>query len=124
MLNSLSKNRGFTLTEVLIGLIILAVSVLAIAGMQIASITGNAFSQNLTQASILAQNRMEFLRGLDFATNAIFQANGSYSDVTDGIFQGNYQVTRTGGYATITYTVTWAEKGTTRSVTFSTIKSR
>jgi len=121
---SLSKNRGFTLTEVLIGLIILAVSVLAIAGMQIASITGNAFSQNLTQASILAQNRMEFLRSLDFATNAVFQANGSYSDVKDGIFQGNYQVTRTGGHATIAYTVTWAEKGTTRSVTFSTIKSR
>ena len=124
MLNSLSKNRGFTLTEVLIGLILLAVSVLAIAGMQVASITGNAFSQNLTQASILAQNRIEFLRGLDFATNAIFQANGSYNDVNDGIFQGSYQVTRTGGYATVTYTVTWAEKGATRSVTFSTIKSR
>jgi prepilin-type N-terminal cleavage/methylation domain-containing protein len=124
MLISLSKNHGFTLTEVLIGLIIFAVSVLAIAGMQIASITGNAFSQNLTQASILAQNRMEFIRGLDFSTNAIFQANGNYSDVTDGIFQGNYQVTLTGGYATITYTVTWTEKGATRSVIFSTIKSR
>jgi prepilin-type N-terminal cleavage/methylation domain-containing protein len=124
MLSRLMEKRGFTLIEVMIGMIILAVAVLAIAGMQIASITGNAFSQNLTQASILAQNRMEVLRSLDFETDPIFQANGSYDDVKDGIFQGRYQVTRAGSYATITYTVTWAEKGMDRSVTLSMIRSR
>ena len=124
MLNRLTGKRGFTMIEVLIGIIILAVAVLAIAGMQIASITGNAFSQNLTQASVLAQNRMEFLKSLDFATDPIFQANGSYNDVNDGIFQGRYQVTRAASYATITYTVTWAEKGVDRSVTFSMIRAR
>jgi len=117
------EKRGFTLIEVMIVMIILSVAILAIAGMQIESITGNAFSQNLTQASILAQNRMEFLKSLDFATDPIFQANGSYNDVNNGIFQGKYQVTLTGGYATIAYTVTWAEKGVGRSVTFSMIRS-
>ncbi len=124
MLNRPTDKRGFTLIEVLIGIIILSVAVLAIAGMQIASITGNAFSRDLTQASILAQNRLEVLRSLDFETNPIFQANGNYEDVKDGIFQGSYQVTRTGNFVTITYTVTWAEKGIGRNLTFSMIKAR
>ena len=119
----IQNRQGFTLTEVLLGLVMLAFSVLAVAGMQVASIKGNAFSQNLTQASVLAQNRMETLRSLDF-TNALFNANGDYNDIQDGIFQGRYQIVRVGGYVTIRYTVTWPDKGNTRSVAFSTIKSR
>jgi type IV pilus assembly protein PilV len=56
--------RGFTLIEMLIGLVLLAIGLLAIAGMQIKSVKGNSFSNNLTQASILAQDRLEGLRQL------------------------------------------------------------
>ena len=36
--------KGFTLIEMLIGLVLLAIGLLAIAGMQITSVRGNFFS--------------------------------------------------------------------------------
>jgi len=56
------NKKGFTLIEVLVGLVLLAIGLLAIAGMQITSVRGNFFSSNMTQASILAQDCLETLR--------------------------------------------------------------
>ena len=52
--------------EVLIGLVLLAIGLLAIAGMQITSVRGNFFSSNLSEASVLAQDRLEELRNRPF----------------------------------------------------------
>ena len=115
--------KGFTLTEVLVGLVILAVGVLAIGGLQIASIRGTSFGNSLREASVLAQNRMEFLKSLDLSTATELQT-GDHEDITSGIFQGRYSVVNNGSFATIRYTVQWVEKNTTHRITFSTIKSR
>ena len=72
------NRKGFTLIEVLIGLIILAIGPSAIAGMQITSIRGNFFSSNLMQVSYVAQDRLEFLDNLPF-DSAQLQA-GNYND--------------------------------------------
>jgi prepilin-type N-terminal cleavage/methylation domain-containing protein len=121
----LARENGFTLTEVLVGLVILAVGVLAIVGLQIASIRGTFFSNNLRQASVLAQNRLEFLKSLSFAGAPELTA-GDHPDVTSGIFQGEYsvQTNGTGAFATIRYTVRWVEKNVSHNISFSTIKSR
>ena len=58
------KGRGFSLIEVLIGLSILAIALLAIAGMQITSIQGNAFSSGMMQASVFGQDGLEILKSL------------------------------------------------------------
>jgi type IV pilus assembly protein PilV len=50
------KQRGFSLIEVLIGLIFLAIGLLAMAGLQTTSIRGNSFSNNLMQATYAAQD--------------------------------------------------------------------
>lgn len=123
MIRFLHREKGFTLTEVLVGLVILAVGVLAIAGLQIASIRGTSFSNDLRQASVLAQNRLEFLKSLSLAS-APELSGGDHVDVTSGIFQGKYTATNNGTFATIQYTVQWMEKNTTHSISFSTIKSR
>lgn len=117
------RQKGFTLTEVLVGLVILAVGILAIAGLQIASIRGTSFGNNLRQASVLAQERMEFLKSLDLSKAPELQS-GDHEDVTRGIFQGRYTAVNNGTFATIRYTVQWVERNTNHRVTFSTIKSR
>ena len=119
------EEKGFTLTEVLIGLIILAIGILAIAGMQITSIRGISFSNNLTQGSVIAQDRLEFLKGLSL--NDARLDTGTYPDPPDiGIFARSYQATRNANpnYVNIIYTVSWLEKGVTHTVSFRTIKGR
>lgn len=122
-MNKLFRKRGFTLLEVLIGLIILAIGILAITGMQIASIKGTSFSNNLTQASVLAQERLEFLKGLPLNDSRL--NTGVYTnDINLGIFSGSYRTERSSNFVTIRYTVSWMENGVPHSVSFSTIKSR
>lgn len=62
------SDRGFTITEAVIGLLILAFGFLAIGGLQITSTKVNHFSSNLTQATILAQDRLEAMRNLPFSS--------------------------------------------------------
>src|SRR4030065_945765 len=58
------NQKGFSLLEILIGLVILAIGILAITGMQITSMRGNFFSDNIMQASILGQDRLEELKAI------------------------------------------------------------
>jgi len=54
------KKEGFTLVEVLIGLILLAVDLLAIVNLQVTSVRGKFFNKNLIQATYIAQEGLEF----------------------------------------------------------------
>ncbi|MCJ7663966.1 MAG: type IV pilus modification protein PilV [Desulfobacterales bacterium] len=58
----LRDQRGFTLLEVMIALVILAVGLLGLASLQIMAIKGNSYGQQMTVASTLAQNQLEQLR--------------------------------------------------------------
>lgn len=119
--------KGFTLIEILVSLILLAVGLLAIAGMHVTSIRGNFFSQHLTQATYIAQDRLEFLDTVAYDATAL-QA-GIYDDGirqipgSDIVFHRSYTVTINGDLKTITYTVTWNE-GVPRTISFSTIRTQ
>jgi len=105
-------------------MIILAIGILAIAGMQITSIRGTSFSNSLSQASVLAQNRLEFLKGLPLGDNRL-DTNNYPNDIIAGAFTGSYQATRIAlNHVQIVYTVSWVEKGIPHSVSFRTIKAR
>ena len=60
------KQSGFTLIEVMIALVILAAGILALATMQIVSIRSNAFSSEMTYATMMAQSRLEAIRNMDY----------------------------------------------------------
>ena len=118
----MNKNKnGFTLIEVLVGLVILAIGLLAIAGMQITSVRGNFFSSNLTQASILAQDRLETLRNLPSLTV------GSYNDGLMGtppIFTRSYNVSVVPGTTimlSIVVTVSWRDTSN-HTISFTTVR--
>lgn len=102
------NSKGFSLIEVLIGLIILAIGLLAIAGMQITAIRGNDFSKNLTQATVLAQDRMEILKNRPFTHSDLNQGTYLEGVITNTIFTRSYVVTNLGStMKMITVTVTW-----------------
>jgi prepilin-type N-terminal cleavage/methylation domain-containing protein len=119
------EKKGFTLIEVLISLIILSIGILAVAGMQITSIRGTAFSNNLMQASVIAQERLEFLKSLPL--NDVSLDTGDHNDPPDvGIFKKGYRADRnlSPNYVQITYTVSWVEKDVPHSLSYRTIKAR
>lgn len=51
--------EGFTMLEVLIGLIILSVGLLGLAAMQITFLRGNSFSIKMTEATSIVRNKIE-----------------------------------------------------------------
>jgi prepilin-type N-terminal cleavage/methylation domain-containing protein len=63
----MKQKSGFTLIEVMIALTVLAAGLLALATMQIVSIRSNAFSTEMTYATMLAQSQFEQLRNMDYA---------------------------------------------------------
>ncbi len=115
------NKKGFSLIEVLIGLVLLAIGLLAIAGMQITAVRGNFFSHYLTQASYVGQDRLEFLDNTPIDSPQL-QA-GNYNDgtvtISGIVFNRSYTVAINGDFRTITYNVSWND-GANRSISFST----
>ena len=118
------NKKGFSLIEVLIGLVLLAIGLLAIAGMQITAVRGNFFSHYLTQASYVGQDRLELLNNMPVGS-AELQA-GNHNDGTTTIsgivFNRSYAVVVNGDTRMITYTVWWND-GISRTISFATIRS-
>jgi len=109
---------------VLIGLVFLAIGILALTGLHVASVRGNFNSHHLMQATYVAQDRLEFLEAQPMSSG-LMQA-GTYGDgtvVVSGVtFNRSYTVSVNGNLRTINYTVQW-NSGTNHSITFSTIRS-
>jgi type IV pilus modification protein PilV len=64
----LKENRGFTLLEVIIAISILTFGILAVGAMQGAALRGNNFAYGRTSASTLAQDALEDLMALPYAS--------------------------------------------------------
>jgi len=60
-----SSEQGFSLVEVLVAILLLTVGLLALAKMQTGAVASNAFGNELTQATFLAQDKLEELRLLN-----------------------------------------------------------
>ncbi len=60
-------NRGYSLIELLIAITILAVGLLAVAGLQTTAIKGNVHAITITEATSLAEDRIEAIRNMDYA---------------------------------------------------------
>ncbi len=118
------NKKGYSLIEVVIGLAILAVAILGIMGMQIASVRGNAFSRYMTQATYAAQDGLEMLDRLPLTNSALDPANSPFNDppvdIAGIVFNRSYTVaTDANNNRIINYTVTWND-GVNRRITLST----
>ncbi len=80
-MRSLYDNSGLTLLEVLIAMVILAIGSLAVAGLTVGIIRGNLFSNKLTTAMTLAQDKMEGIKRLGYANAGTAQGTENYKTI-------------------------------------------
>jgi prepilin-type N-terminal cleavage/methylation domain-containing protein len=96
-----SGEKGFTLIELLIALVIFSIGIVGAARLQIAAVSGNAYSMQLTQAISVAQNQAERLQDIDFTV----------AGVTDNVRDPLETLGTTTGTAVtlnnVTYTPSW-----------------
>ena len=64
----ISTEEGFTLIEIMIALVILSVGLVALAGLQVSAIKGNAFSKRMTTAVSIANEKLEKLKNSSYAS--------------------------------------------------------
>jgi len=135
--------RGMTLLEVMIAMVILAVGLLGISGMQVAAIRGNSSGFKSTIAVSLADDRIAQLE--DLGSTAVGFADLQLSIGThdagsipaeDALIVGNMQYDRSytvtayqpstdpanpiAGLRMVTYTVSWNENNRPHSATLTT----
>jgi prepilin-type N-terminal cleavage/methylation domain-containing protein len=119
-------NKGFSLIEVLVAIAIFAVGVLAVAKMQYWNTRNNTTGNITTQATMLAREKIEELKSLDFAeadldfgnhddANNPIDENGN----TGGIYTREWDVSDPGigsNARQIQVTVSWTRHGQTRDI--------
>jgi len=123
----IKKDKGFTLLEVLIAILILSVGLLGMASLTVAIINGNKFSNDLTTATTLAQDKMEDVRRLGYSgTPATDDTDPeAYGTITD--YAQYKRITDTDvdapatGMKTITVTAYWQDAIREHSVELKTI---
>ena len=113
----LKDQKGFTLLELLIALVILAIGLLGLAGLHISAITGNVSGFKLSTASAVAQEQIEELKALDPSDADL--GTGDHDDgnvvVQNITYNRSYNIqddTPVSGTSTILYTVSWIEPRT------------
>lgn len=63
----ITNNKGLTLIEVLVAIVILSIGLLGVAMMQYVAIGGNAFGREMQIATELGQERLEIIKSQNYA---------------------------------------------------------
>ncbi|MDY6989205.1 MAG: prepilin-type N-terminal cleavage/methylation domain-containing protein [Thermodesulfobacteriota bacterium] len=106
-------NRGFTLLEILVAMIVLSIGLLGMAGLTTGIMRGNLRSIRMTTAMTLAQQKMETMRGLGHSGTPMMD-NTTTEDYNSIANHGAYKrvtsievATPAAGMKTVTVTVFW-----------------
>jgi type IV pilus assembly protein PilV len=118
---SIGPNAGFTLVESMITLAILSVGLLALAGLQITTLRGNALSRRMTTAVSIAEQRTEQLKNTPYTD---IQAEVA-TQVTASNLHFTRQVTVTNGplpnTKSVSVLVSWQDQSKTHTFPIATI---
>ena len=111
----LNKQKGFTLIEILIALVILSISLLGLASLMAMTTKNNSFGSHVTEAVTIAQDKLEEFR-------AVRSQAPPLGDIPDGPGQDqktgstginyarNWNVVTNGSLRTITVTISWNDR--------------
>jgi type IV pilus assembly protein PilV len=127
---------GFTLLEVIIAISVLTIGLLAVASMQIAAIRGNDNASHITEATTLAQDRLEKLLAMTYTDAQILDGNPAvgtpttYTVATPPGFTGynlSYSVDVNNPVLNaklISVTISWQYKGAPKQTVLTCVKTR
>ena len=93
LVHILNRDSGFTLIEVSVAIVVLALALLAMAGMQAIALRGNSFANQISQGGSIAEDIVESLMVLDFN-------DPSFNDTTPvGLFTTYHDTNPPAGYS-------------------------
>jgi type IV pilus assembly protein PilV len=115
--NYANNEKGFSLLEVLISIVVLSIGLLGVANMQVVAIRINDNANRLTQATTITQDKVEELMALPFDTLT------SNEDTNEG-YAVQWQVDdNADGTKTINVNTTWVNSGAPKSFSLSAVRS-
>jgi prepilin-type N-terminal cleavage/methylation domain-containing protein len=124
--NTIKKDNGFSLIELLIAMSVMALGMLAAASLQYSAVRNNTTGNTSTQATMLAKATLEMLKSQDIDSAAL--AVGDYADSTrvdasgnpGGIYNRNWRIDPLGATSRrISVKVEWTKFGSTRRIIVS-----
>ena len=130
--NIVKNQKGFTLVEVLLSVIILSTGLLLIAELQLTGVNGNKNSKDMSSAVILAESKIEELKESGFSS----LIDGNFpvgtiipvdpSGASGGIFTRRWTIRpykSSSSMKHVVVNVTWADKGRSHSISLDTVLS-
>ena len=104
------KQKGFTLIEVTITLVILSVSLLGLAALMGTTIRNTSNGAHMTEATIFAQDKLEELKASGWES----LSDGTYTDHLQGStgvhYARRWMAATDGHLKTVTVSVTWIDR--------------
>ena len=122
----MNNDKGLSLLEVLVAMIILSLGILGMAPMVVMSIEGNNMSRDVLVVSSLAAEKLEYYESLETLpvvpyTETETDLEGGYTRATS-IQDNTTDVSIPDGVCQIDVTISWTDKtGVDRSTTYSTL---
>jgi len=116
---------GFTMIEVMVAVLLTAIAVIGIVGLYRVQTRSSAFSRRSTEASVLAEDKMEILRTTATPVSSVTpETNLDARGITGtGPYQREWTVTTTAGVQhEILVRVTWSDDGATRAVVLRSVR--
>ena len=104
-----NKPNGFSLIEILIALVILSISLLALAGLMVTTTKNTSFGSHMTEAATFAQDKLEELRAIRWQDIPEGVANDIKTGSTGINYGRNWSVSRNGVLKTIIITINWTD---------------
>jgi len=108
-------NKGFTVIEVLVTLLIFTVAMIGITNMRALSLNGSFFNKDATTASSFAQKKLEELKGTSYSSIVSGSTQQNNMNISWTVVPNSATVTQdsstaTYNYKDITVSVTWKQK--------------
>jgi type IV pilus assembly protein PilV len=118
--------RGFTVIEVLIAMLVLLIGMAGILTLQLTAMQATSFSRHATEASILSEDKMEALRTMpiNLLSDGSDQVDARGVPDEEGLYTRAWTVTPGASTTALTVSVSWNEQGAEPyTITMSTLRS-